>query len=194
MKKCGTLKLALICWLLCAVNIASAQTYSPVFIFNSSDTKVKPAAYNEHSPGTSMGLGMVVYWPALDFLNYRGSVVLQNRKFNLTGSDDIERRYTASSIDIGAGFSSEFLDMLGIFIAVEGTTFVKLQCEGGDPCSKQGSQSFAGHLQAGMSLGPKWMKFEPYWEHSPSAPLKGAKSLTTYGLAIHFFPESFDPN
>jgi hypothetical protein len=148
------------------------------------------ATYTDHSPGTSYGFGMVVYYPAFSGFDYRGSVGFQNRKFNLTYNDGIERHNTISTLDFGMGLSTEF-EMIGFFAGLEGTWLANVKCRGTSPCKDSGGDILAAQIQAGFSLGNNHFKLEPYVERMPFRPITGTKSMTTYGLAIHFFPETF---
>lgn len=192
MKKFEIFSLALIFSLCCATSWA--QVYSPIFILNSSNVETQSSQYIDHSPGSSFGFGLVVTWPFHEYLSYRTSVALQNRKFHLTYNDNIERRYGLSTLDIGGGLQAEFLDLIGVFVGAEITTIAHVECKGGSPCERTGGEALAAQFHAGMSLGSRRFRLEPYWEHMPFSPISGIKSLTSYGLAIHFYPESFDPN
>lgn len=170
----------------------SAQVYSPVILLNGSNAELDSADYSEAKPNSSVGAGLVAYWPAFANFSYRASAAMQMRKFNLISkTDDHKRRFLLSTLDVGVGIHTDFIDFIGAFIGVEATWLAKIECRGLSPCDDSGGGKIGAQFHAGFSMGPQWLKFEPYWEYLPFAPVKGTKSLTTYGVAIHFFPESF---
>lgn len=137
-------------------------------------------------------MGLVAYTPAFPGFDYRWSVAFQERKFKLEyAADSLERRYALTTLDAGFGLNTELLDMFGFFFGVEATLMSKAKCRGTSPCYEGGGDSIAGQLHAGFNFRIGFMKLEPYWEHMPFSPINGTKSLTSYGLAVHFLPESF---